>query len=249
MDLISSREDMIFPKFASIDQVQILTKEVTKLRNVLKNMPKISSGGGNYEPVGKFAKGGRIPGNSTTGDRVLALVNSGEYILNRNQMSKLGKALGGKSASQVFQFASGRTSISGKIKNGIQAFASGGFVKSVLPNVISGLSGASDSVNRNRLNKFNRLLHILQDSAISDSDVDRLINRAGLGSKSAMDKLSALDIDNLINAFGKIKRSSAFNVPPHNFNGSSKEGSMFGEGATILKNLQSNTASPAAKSE
>lgn len=112
--------------FTAIDNVQILTRQVQKLRDVLKNMPKISNKA--FSHVGKYALGGRVPGHSTTGDKVPILVNSGEYILNQSQMKRIGRAMGGKSPSQVFQYASGRNNTRGSIKNGYQAFAKGGYV-------------------------------------------------------------------------------------------------------------------------
>lgn len=46
--------------------------------------------------AGKFATGGIVPGNSFTGDKVPAWVNSGEMILNSEQQSNLFKMLNGK---------------------------------------------------------------------------------------------------------------------------------------------------------
>ena len=37
----------------------------------------------------QFAQGGIVPGNSTSGDRVPALVNSGEMVLNKQQQAEL----------------------------------------------------------------------------------------------------------------------------------------------------------------
>ena len=89
-------------------------------------MPKIPVERGSY--AGKYATGGRVPGSSYSGDKVPILVNSGEYILNQAQMRRLGNRLGGKSPSQVFQFASGRNNIRGRISGGYQAFTQGGIV-------------------------------------------------------------------------------------------------------------------------
>jgi hypothetical protein len=46
-----------------------------------------------FAGISKFANGGIVSGNSTSGDKVLARVNSGEMILNRGQQSKLFSAL------------------------------------------------------------------------------------------------------------------------------------------------------------
>jgi tape measure domain-containing protein len=46
--------------------------------------------------LSKFAGGGFIPGNSTSGDHVLARVNSGELVLNKSQQSTLWGLLNGK---------------------------------------------------------------------------------------------------------------------------------------------------------
>lgn len=43
--------------------------------------------------AGKFENGGIVPGNSTTGDRLLARVNSGELILNKAQQGNLASQL------------------------------------------------------------------------------------------------------------------------------------------------------------
>lgn len=43
--------------------------------------------------IGRFEKGGIVGGNSPTGDKLLARVNSGEMILNKNQQHKLWKMI------------------------------------------------------------------------------------------------------------------------------------------------------------
>jgi hypothetical protein len=48
------------------------------------NVSRITS-----QPPPKFADGGIVPGSSTSGDRVLARVNSGEMILNQSQQARL----------------------------------------------------------------------------------------------------------------------------------------------------------------
>lgn len=50
----------------------------------------------------KFAQGGIVPGNSFTGDRVQAQINSGEMILNRTQQSKLYGQINSGESSESF---------------------------------------------------------------------------------------------------------------------------------------------------
>lgn len=65
---------------------------VNSIKNAFSNikmpniqMPKFANGG----VVPKYATGGIIGGSSNTGDRVLARVNSGEMVLNKNQQAEL----------------------------------------------------------------------------------------------------------------------------------------------------------------
>ena len=55
-----------------------------------------------------YASGGEIPGHSTSGDKVMAFVNSGEWILNPRQMNKLADTLGLKDAEDVFDISNGK---------------------------------------------------------------------------------------------------------------------------------------------
>ena len=168
-------------RFSALDNVQILTKEVSKLRNVLKNMPKIPSGG---SPVGKFALGGEIPGNSTSGDRVPILANSGEYILNKFQMNKLGRALGGKSPQQVFQYASGRKNIKGSYKQGRQAFASGGLItndssnagKTTISSVIASLSNSGNKNDQQVLKYLKSLQGLLTKNLVTNQEAESIFS-------------------------------------------------------------------------
>ncbi len=66
--------------------------------------------------AGGFAEGGVVPGNSYSGDRLIAMVNSGEVIMNRRQQQN---ALAMMETSPIVSVASGesataRTSISGE---------------------------------------------------------------------------------------------------------------------------------------
>lgn len=207
-----------------VNQVSLLTKEITKLRNALKDVPKIPTG--STIPVGKYTTGGEIPGNSTTGDKVPILVNSGEYVLNKAQMMKIGKMLGGKSPRQVFQEISGRTSLKGKFKDGIQAFASGGVVDS-LHTFINNLPNSD-----HRKNRFSKLLQVMRDNAISNSDVTSRIP-----SNINFSSLSDGDIENLINDFKRILRNNIIIEPMSAVSSSdnTKIGRMFGDAQTAMK--------------
>lgn len=57
--------------------------------------------------VGSFSNGGIVGGNSPSGDRLLARVNSGEMILNKGQQQRLYEALSGKGGLSVRPFANG----------------------------------------------------------------------------------------------------------------------------------------------
>ena len=63
---------------------------------------------GRMRGEGYFATGGEIPGNSRSGDKVMAFVNSGEWVLNPQQMNKLASVLGVENAEDVFNVSNGR---------------------------------------------------------------------------------------------------------------------------------------------
>src|SRR5690606_27926084 len=62
---------------------------------------------GAFAPLYAFASGGIVPGGSFQGDRVPALLNSGEMILNAGQQSNLFDMLNGNLASLQGQSAGG----------------------------------------------------------------------------------------------------------------------------------------------
>lgn len=72
--------------------------------------------------VGSFATGGIVGGNSSSGDKLLARVNSGEMILNREQQSRLFSMI-----------------------NGIRPFANGGIVSGPTVGLIGEYAGASNN--------------------------------------------------------------------------------------------------------
>ena len=51
--------------------------------------------------AGAFAEGGIVPGNSFSGDRMLARVNSGEMVLNMNQQRAMFDMINGKMSNRV----------------------------------------------------------------------------------------------------------------------------------------------------
>lgn len=73
--------------------------------------------------IGKFASGGIVGGNSPNGDRLLARVNSGEMILNKEQQAKLFKM----------------------INAGIRPFAGGGIVSGPTVGLIGEYAGAKNN--------------------------------------------------------------------------------------------------------
>lgn len=88
--------------------------------------------------IGQFATGGIVGGNSPSGDRVLARVNSGEMILNKAQQSKLFKM----------------------INTGIMPFANGGIISGPTVAMIGEYPGvASNPEVVAPLNKLRRLLN------------------------------------------------------------------------------------------
>ena len=64
-----------------------------------------------FAAIPKFATGGIVPGNLTSGDRTLIRANAGELILNAAQQNNLARQLGGGSGSTVGRLT---TKISGK---------------------------------------------------------------------------------------------------------------------------------------
>ena len=70
----------------------------------------------------KFATGGIVPGNSYTGDRVVASVNSGEMILNKRQQNTLFRAINsgsivGSGMNNEVQFKISGTDLVGVLNN------------------------------------------------------------------------------------------------------------------------------------
>lgn len=68
--------------------VATLTSVIAKINSIRKS-------------AGKFAEGGIVGGTSYSGDKLFAMVNSGEMILNKRQQSNLGNMLGNNGGGQV----------------------------------------------------------------------------------------------------------------------------------------------------
>lgn len=116
-------------KFSATDNVVLLTRQISKLKNTLKGLGNIEL---NVSPknLPKFQTGGKVTGGPSSGDKILARLNAGQYVFNKRQMSNLGRLLGqGKQLShqQVFKLAGGKPVVQ---KQGqIPKFATGGQIE------------------------------------------------------------------------------------------------------------------------
>ena len=100
-------------KFSATDNVVLLTRQISKLKNTLKGLGNIEL---NVSPknLPKFQTGGKVTGGPSSGDKILARLNAGQYVFNKRQMSNLGRLLGqGKQLShqQVFKLAGGKPAV------------------------------------------------------------------------------------------------------------------------------------------
>lgn len=68
--------------------IAAITTVMGTLISIISQITKISN-------AGKFAEGGIVGGTSFSGDKLFAMVNSGEMILNKRQQRNLGNMLGG----------------------------------------------------------------------------------------------------------------------------------------------------------
>ena len=78
---------------------------MTQLVSMVSQIKQLTAGG--------YAEGGIIPGNSFAGDKVMAMVNSGEMILNTHQQKNLFDMLNGITGTGI---ASSKVELTGKIR-------------------------------------------------------------------------------------------------------------------------------------
>lgn len=78
---------------------------MVQLTSMISQIKQLTAGG--------YAEGGIIPGNSFAGDKVMAMVNSGEMILNTNQQKNLFDMLNGITGTGI---SSSKIELTGKIR-------------------------------------------------------------------------------------------------------------------------------------
>lgn len=78
---------------------------MTQLVSMVSQIKQLTAGG--------YAEGGIVPGNSFAGDKVMAMVNSGEMILNTHQQKNLFDMLNGITGTGI---ASSKVELTGKIR-------------------------------------------------------------------------------------------------------------------------------------
>lgn len=125
--------------------VQIATAVATvtsQFASVVSNIKSATSG--------SYATGGIIPGNSVSGDRLIARVNSGEMILNRSQQAAAYSALTGESVGSSSLTGSRQQALFSLLGGGASGsgggFATGGIVSRDTSYRIAGLVANAPSV-------------------------------------------------------------------------------------------------------
>ena len=150
-------------KFSATDNVVLLTRQISKLKNTLKGLGNIEL---NVSPknLPKFQTGGKVTGGPSSGDKILARLNAGQYVFNKRQMSNLGRLLGqGKQLShqQVFKLAGGKPVVQ---KQGqTPKFATGGQIEQRKRRYMS------DSQLKNQSNDVNQKIYQRRATAISNA--------------------------------------------------------------------------------
>ena len=150
-------------KFSATDNVVLLTRQISKLKNTLKGLGNIEL---NVSPknLPKFQTGGKVTGGPSSGDKILARLNAGQYVFNKRQMSNLGRLLGkGKQLShqQVFKLAGGKPVVQ---KQGqIPKFATGGQITQRRRRYMS------DSQLQTQSNDVNQKIYQRRATAISNA--------------------------------------------------------------------------------
>ena len=103
---------------------------MTQLASMVSQIKQLTAGG--------YAEGGIIPGNSFAGDKVMAMVNSGEMILNTHQQKNLFDMLNGITGTGI---ASSKIELTGKIRGKDLLLAQKNY------NTIGAKSGQSIKIN------------------------------------------------------------------------------------------------------
>lgn len=103
---------------------------MTQLASMVSQIKQLTSGG--------YAEGGIVPGNSFNGDKVMAMVNSGEMILNTHQQKNLFDMLNGITGTGI---ASSKIELTGRIRGKDLLLAQKNY------NTIGAKSGQSIKIN------------------------------------------------------------------------------------------------------
>ena len=103
---------------------------MTQLASMVSQIKQLTAGG--------YAEGGIVPGNSFAGDKVMAMVNSGEMILNTHQQKNLFDMLNGITGTGI---ASSKIELTGKIRGKDLLLAQKNY------NTIGAKSGQSIKIN------------------------------------------------------------------------------------------------------
>jgi len=137
----------------SLSLLQTVEREVQKYQSILASTPAIPSPNTSVAKpvVQKFANGGKVQGVSKHGDKNLARVNAGEWILTERQMGNIKKMLGAQSATDVFRMSGGIPGVSRKDSHGTPMYSTGKIGKEFSQtldgkNLSSNTSGARKSL-------------------------------------------------------------------------------------------------------
>ena len=142
-NLSQAYNDNIFKN--TIRGAGIFKNELSEIRSEIEALSKksininFSIDKSNLNSIPRFQTGGLVTGGSKTGDKILARLNAGEWVLNENQMNNLSNMLSHKTGKRmtptdVFKMLGG--SGFGKVdKVGIPMFARGGSINNTISNI------------------------------------------------------------------------------------------------------------------